>query len=166
MRARVSKEPVLNSFTEDMLMRGLKPGSRLLSAEEMPAPTTTARALELERGTPVFRIVRLRLADWLPMCLETIHMPARLFPRLLEQNIEASLYRLLAARYRTRIATADQTLTATALTTHQADLLGTRRGSPALRVTRVSADMRGRLIEEAESVYRGDRYDFRLLVRR
>jgi GntR family transcriptional regulator, N-acetylglucosamine utilization regulator len=49
---------------------------------------------------------------------------------------------------------------AVALTKTQADLLGTRRRSPALQVRRIAADDRGRLIEHATSLYRGDRYDF------
>jgi GntR family transcriptional regulator len=163
---RVSKDPVLTSFTEDMVKRGLEPGSRLLSADEVQAPVRTARALELEPGSPVFRIVRVRLADWLPMCLETLYLPTKLFPDLLREDLEGSLYRLLTVRYRTEIASANQTFTAAVLNTRQADLLGVRRGTPALRVRRVSADTRGRLVEDAESLYRADRYDFQLLVRR
>lgn len=163
---RISKDPVLTSFSDDMQARGLEPGSRLLSAEEVPAPPSTARALELPPDAPVFRIVRLRLADWLPMCLETMHLPVRFFPRLLDENLESSLYHLLESRYRTRVASADQDLTAVALTRNQADLLGTGRNSPALRVHRISTDTRGRLVEDAESLYRADRYNFHLVVRR
>ncbi|MEU0567436.1 GntR family transcriptional regulator [Nonomuraea sp. NPDC005983] len=165
-RQRISKDPVLTSFSEDMLARGLQPGSRLLSAEEVPAPATTARALEIEEGTPVYRIVRIRLADFLPMCLETLHLPARLFPKLLDQDLEGSLYRVMETRYNTRVSGADQDLTATVLTKLQAELLGVPARSPALRAMRISVDTRGRLVEEAESLYRADRYNFHLVIRR
>lgn len=163
---RISKDPVLTSFSEDMVARGLRPGSRLLSAEEVPATLSTAQALELEEGAAVFRIIRIRLADWLPMCLETLHLPVRVVPRLLDEDLETSLYRLLERRYHIRIAHADQELTAAALTKTQADLLGVGRGSPALCVHRISSDSKGRLVEEARSLYRADRYNFRLAVNR
>ena len=61
---------------------------------------------------------------------------------------------------------ADQTIAAATLTGNQADLLAARRGGAALQVRRITSDQRGRLIECSTSLYRGDRYSFRLNVRR
>ena len=160
----VAKDATLASFTEDMLARGFVPGSRLLSASEVAVAGDVARALELPDGAAAYRIERLRLADDVPMCLETVHLPARLFPRLLDNDLTGSLYALLGTRYRTTVARADQTFTAARLSRRQSDLLGVPAGSPALVMRRVGVDTRGRLIEHAESVYRNDRYEFRLGV--
>jgi GntR family transcriptional regulator len=162
----VAKDATLTSFTEDMLARGLTPGSRLLDAAEVPAPADVARALELPEGAPIFQIERLRLADNLPMCLETVHLPARLFPQLLEADLTGSLYDVLGTRFRTTVVRAEQTFSAARLTRRQADLLGVPNGSAALVMRRVSVDTRGRLVEHAESIYRNDRYEFRFGVAR
>jgi DNA-binding GntR family transcriptional regulator len=158
----VAKDATLASFTEDMIARGFTPGSRLLAAVEVPAPADVARALELPHGSPTLRIERLRLADDVPMCLETVHLPARLFPRLLDTDLTGSLYSLLGARFRTTVSRADQTFSATRLTRRQSDLLGVPSGSAALVMRRISVDTRGRLVEHGESIYRNDRYEFRL----
>jgi GntR family transcriptional regulator len=162
----VAKDATLASFTEDMIARGFTPGSRLLSAEEVPAPPEIARALELPAGAPTFRIERLRLADDMPMCLETVHLPVRLFPRLLDADLTGSLYSVLGTRFRTTVARAEQTFTATRLTRRQSDLLGVSAGSAALVMRRISVDTRGRLVEHGESIYRNDRYEFRLGITR
>jgi GntR family transcriptional regulator len=162
----VSKDATLASFTEDMIARGLTPGSRLLSAGEVPAPGPIARALELPAGAPLFQIERLRLADDVPMCLETVHLPARLFPRLLEHDLTGSLYSLLGSRFKTTVARAEQTFSAERLNKRQADLLGVPMGSPALVMRRIGVDTRGRLVEHGESIYRNDRYEFKLGITR
>jgi len=162
----VAKDATLASFTEDMLARGFVPGSRVLDAVEVAAPGAVARALELPPGAPTFRIERLRLADDVPMCLETVHLPARLFPHLLETDLTGSLYALLSSRFRTIITRAEQTFSATRLNRWQADLLGVPTGSPALVMRRISVDTRGRLVEHGESIYRNDRYEFKLGIAR
>src|SRR5205814_6252290 len=130
------------------LSRGLVPSSRLLEAAEIPAPAAVARVLEAPEGAPVFRIERLRLADGVPMCLETVHLPARLFPHLLEADLTGSLYEVLALRYRTSVVRAEQTFSAARLLRRQADLLGVPPGSAALVMRRVGVDARGRLVEQ------------------
>lgn len=162
----VAKDTTLASFSEDMLARGLVPGSRLLDAAEVPASAAIARALELPEGAPTFRIERLRLADNLPMCLETVHLPARLFPQLLDADLTGSLYEILGTRFRTTVVRAEQTVSAARLSRRQAELLGVPAGSAALVMRRVGVDTRGRLVEHAESIYRNDRYEFRIRVAR
>jgi len=162
----VAKDATLTSFSQDMLARGLTPSSRLLDAAEVPAPPDVARALEVPDGAPMIRIERLRLADGLPMCLETVHLPAPLFPHLLEADLSGSLYELLSLRFRTSVTRAEQTFSAVKLSRRQADVLGVPMGSAALVMRRVGADARGRLVEQAESIYRNDRYEFRLGVTR
>jgi GntR family transcriptional regulator len=165
-RGRVSKGLTLTSFSDDMRARDLEPGSRLLTAERRAADPELARTLEIEPGDPVYYVERLRLADGFPMCFERVHLPAAPFPRLLDQRLQGSLYGLLAARYRTVLAGAEQRITATTLGRRHADLLGVPARSPALHVRRRGIDARGRVVELARSLYRADRYDFEMTIHR
>jgi GntR family transcriptional regulator len=163
---RISKRLELMSFSEEIRSRGLEPGSRIIDARETEAGEHVAEQLEIPPGNPVYEIVRVRLADELPMCLEWAYLPQRLFPELLEHDLSASLYEVLRLRYRVQISQAEQNLKAVSLSKIEADLLAVSARSPALRVARVLVDRRGRLIEYSVSLYRGDRYDFSLSVRR
>jgi GntR family transcriptional regulator len=138
----------------------------VLTAKEQPASVVVARALELQPGTAVYFIERLRLADGFPMALEELYLPAALFPQLLTFDLGASLYDVLADRYRIKVTSARQRIAATSVAGRAADLLGVKAHSPALSVSREGIDARDRLVEHAVSVYRADRYDFELAVHR
>lgn len=165
-RPRISKGVTLSSFSEDMRARNLEPGSRLLTAEQQVAEGELARALEIKPGDPVYYLERLRLADGFPMCFERVHLPAALLPRLLDQDLQGSLYQLLASRYWVVLASAEQRISATTLDRRQADLLGVPVRSPALQVNRRGIDARGRIVEYGQSLYRADRYDFEMTIHR
>jgi GntR family transcriptional regulator len=64
--ARRILKPVtrLTGFTDDMVSRGIQPVSKILEKTIMPVPPDTAFRTALPLGTPVFVLVRLRLAFW------------------------------------------------------------------------------------------------------
>jgi GntR family transcriptional regulator len=122
--------------------------------------------LELHADAPAIYLERLRLADGSPMCLETIWLPGRPFPNLLELDMEQSIYDLLWTRYRTRIDSADQRISATIADERTRDLLGMTDPSATIVISRRSFDNKGRVIEFAISRYHADRYDFAVTVHR
>ncbi|MDV2687457.1 GntR family transcriptional regulator, partial [Alkalihalophilus lindianensis] len=68
----------LTSFTEEMKARGLVPGSQLVHFEIIPAPSPIAEQLTIAENTPIYDIKRIRLADGVPMALETNYISAHL----------------------------------------------------------------------------------------
>jgi GntR family transcriptional regulator len=163
---QIRKGNTLTSFSDDMRARGLAPSARLLLAEETVAGADQSWRLDVSPGEPLIHLVRLRLADDVPMCLEGVHVVKRYAPDLLEHAGEASLYDLLAERYRIILTQADQSVTATVLEPQDAQQLGVPPMSPALRVERITRDEQGRRVELARSLYRGDRYAFQMGLQR
>lgn len=164
--APITKTMVLTSFSEDMRSRRLTPASRILVAESVPAGARIGLDLGISPAEHVVHLKRIRLADGLPMCLENVHLPAGLVPGLLDQELGDSLYELLQRHYRIHIQEAEQSIQGTVVDPDEAELLAVPPFSPALLVQRTSYDQRGRRVERAKSVYRGDRYSFKLGVRR
>lgn len=150
----------LTSFTEDMLRRGMIPGSQLLVAEETPAGRRASQMLNIRETDPVVRLERLRLAGGDPMALEIVHLPAALVPGLLQSNLTGSVYRLLAESYGINLARASQSLEAVAARAYEEKILGVKEGTPLLMMERVAYDELGRTVEYTKSLYRGDRYRF------
>ncbi|HEX6501322.1 MAG TPA: GntR family transcriptional regulator [Micromonosporaceae bacterium] len=163
---RVSKDLMLSSFSDDMRARGLRPGSRLVAAETVDADADLAKDLGIEPGAGAFRIERVRTADDIPVAHEQAYLPARLFPRLLDQDLEGSLYELMERRYRVRVDRAQQTTRAVNLGKRYADLLAVPPRTAALHVRRIGIDSQGRVVERTDTLYRGDRYDFSAVIRR
>nr|WP_274598879.1 GntR family transcriptional regulator [Streptomyces albus] len=162
----VSKSLALTSFSEDMRERDLEPASRLLAARTVRAGRRIAERLGVEPDADVVRVSRLRLADGSPMCLENVHLPAELVPRLTEEDLSGSLYELLGERYGVRIRSAEQIVRAVDLDETESALLGVPVGSSGLRVERVGLDRRDTPVEATTTLYRADRYDIRFTVRR
>lgn len=162
----ISKNLELTGFTEDMRARGLRASSLVLKAEETTAGARVGQELQVSPGERVFHLQRLRLADGHPMCLETVHLPVRLTPNLLDLPLDGSLYDALAEHYGIQLAEAEQTIRPSVVDADEAALLTVPALSPGLLVHRIGRDVRGRIIERAVSLYRGDRYDIRFTVRR
>lgn len=162
----ISKSTELTGFTEDMAARGFNASSRLLKVERVAAGAFLGHELILSPEEMVFHIERVRMADGIPMCLETIDLPADLTPDLDQQPLEKSLYAILAATYGIELFEADQIITPTVVNQEQARLLQVPIHSPALIVKRIGFDRKRRPIEHAISIYRGDRYDIRLVIKR
>ena len=162
----IRKRELLTSFSDDMRSRGLAPGAKLLSAEETVAGARESWLLGVSPGEPLLHLVRLRSAGSVPMCLEEVWLLARLAPGLLETPLEDSLYETLLARYSITLDRAQQQVGATVVDTAQAALLEVPALTPALQVERVTYDVRGRAVELACSLYRGDRYTLEQTLRR
>lgn len=162
--AVVSKTLRLTSFSEDMRQRGLEPASRILGHETIDPPADVAAKLHLPEGASLVSVRRLRLADSVPMALENSYLVAAL---LGQQEIDptGSIYEQLG---RAGIVPwrAAQTIGVVNLDVQQARQLDQPVGAAALRVERVSYTKRGEAFEYAETVYRGDRYNFDIVVGR
>src|SRR5258708_5231617 len=97
-------------FSEEMLARGKKPSSRVLTFEQTN-PSDTARQF-LGQG-PIFRIERLRLADDVPMAIEEVEIPQPLCLGLERFDFsEQSLYRVLDLVYRLQFDRCEQVVAA------------------------------------------------------
>lgn len=123
----------LMGWTEEIASQGLKPSTRLLAVETIPADRRTARALKIKPGDNVYRITRLRLADGFPLSVERAHLACEQFPNL-KSKIEnhESLYRVLREGYHVYSVRALQYLEAGGADPHSAQVLDVPTGSPVL----------------------------------
>ena len=151
-----------SSFTEDMLARGMRPGSSVLSFEVELAGAHIARRLHLQEGAEIIMILRLRLADGEPLALEELHVPSCLVPGLSAQDLEnGSFYELLRERFGIELNHSVQTIEPTLIDADEAKTLGVPELSPALLFERTSRGADEVPFEFVRSVYRGDRYKIR-----
>lgn len=157
---RIAKAMELTSFSEDMRSRGLVPGSLGVEIGERAADAELAAVLELTPGTPVVSVHRVRTADGERMCLERSEIPASLVPGLTADDLKTSLYDVLRQRYGMTIDRAETSVTATVADPDDAAQLGIPPYSAVFRVSRIAVDDRGRPVEHAVSLYRGDRYSY------
>lgn len=151
----------LTSFTEQAAANGFTAHTELLAAERVRAEEEVAERLGIELNGPVYRIERLRFADERPMAVETSHLSAQRFPKLLRMiRRESSLYSLLAQGFQTVPVRAEESISTAPASVREAGLLNTDTGAPMLVLTRHSFDAGGQPVEWVTSWYRGDRVTF------
>jgi GntR family transcriptional regulator len=150
----------LSGFYDQVVSHGMLPTSRLLSAEEITAGVAVADVLGLRLAEPLYRVVRLRFVAGVPLVLETSFFPARLVPGLLDHDLEQnSIYRLME-RYDARPSRAIQSLEPVPARAEEAAAVEVAEGTPVMLVERTGWDGRGRAVEYAKDIYRGDRSRF------
>lgn len=163
--ARVEQElDQLFSFTEFMVYRGIKPGSRVIAAERQRIDDPQSPLLHylgLRPGAEVIFVRRLRLGGDQPLVIANTWLPAVRFPDFLEQDLERrSIYDIMQATGR-RPTDAIQTIEAITLPAEEAALLTVPAGAAALLVRRVGY-AQGVPVEYAIDHYRADRTTFRV----
>ncbi|MBM3128767.1 MAG: GntR family transcriptional regulator [Chloroflexi bacterium] len=151
----------LSGFSQDMQSRGSAPASRVLEAKAERASARLARALNLTPGAKVIVLARVRLADGMPLAIETVHLPHALCPNLLRHDFaRESLYAVLEREHGYRLTRAEQTIEAALARPREAALLHLTLPAPVLVMERLTYTDQGVLIEHVHSIYRGDRYKF------
>jgi GntR family transcriptional regulator len=165
---RVIQQPLqhLTSFSEDILSRGMHPSSRVLDRQVVAASFEMAGLFGLPPTVKITRVARLRLIDEEPVAIETVHIPERFAPGLLERDLEAdSLYAILRHDYDLELVSARQTIQAATPSVEEMAYLELDEPQPVLRISRLTFDAKERLVEYVQSVYRGDRYHLTVELR-
>ena len=156
---------VSTAISEIVGQAGHKPGARLLFFEQAQADANIARRLQLDEGTPVIVIKRLRLSDAVPFCVETCYFPQDRVPGLVAADVfaAASLYALLRERFGMTFATSDFHVSVASAPDTEAELLGLAPGAGALVMRSTVYDRDGRPAEFLISWNHPDRVAFESL---
>ncbi|WP_420593727.1 GntR family transcriptional regulator [Deinococcus sp.] len=155
----------LTGFTEDMRLRGLSAGGRVLNFECVYPSAQEAMTLGLSPGQQVYRLRRLRTAGGEALAVEESTLSAERIGPLSESDVQdVSLYALLKARGAEPVRALRQ-LRAVNADAELAELLDVPVGAALLATERVAWDAAGAAVEFARAHYRGDKYDFVMELR-
>ncbi|PTM43096.1 GntR family transcriptional regulator [Bosea sp. 124] len=128
------------------------PDSAVLDIASGAADAAERTALNLQAEERVIRIRRIRSLGGSPLILETVSLPAHVFPGLQDASVPNNLYSLFATRYGITIANARERLKAVALSADQARHLGVAAGTPALEIDRIALSLDGSAVERRLSL--------------
>jgi GntR family transcriptional regulator len=157
---RVEKDIAhLAGFTAEMNALGMRPTSRILQAETIPAEADVAARLGIPLSSAIFHLRRLRLGDDIPVAIEEVWLSQQLFPGIDKLDFaRQSLYQTLRDQYGVRVSRADEVLEARSASRREAELLQIAPRSSLLVMSRTLWSADGKPVESAHSLYRGDRY--------
>lgn len=152
---------LLISFSESAFRKGIKVSSKLLELEKIPANKSLARKLGLSIAQQVYRMIRVRFGNNMPVLLERSYFPHHRCPGLEKFDLEKlSVYRILMEEYGISFARMRQALEPVAANEFEAEVLQVSVGSPLMLVERLTFDAEDVPVEYAKDIYRGDRSRF------
>lgn len=150
----------LTSFSDDAKSQGLRPDSRVVALDVIPADKDAADSLGLRPGDPVTRLERIRLIEGEPLAHEVAFLPGPL-PELGGHLARTgSLYAVLAGVYGRQLAEVEDTVETALAGPVEVRLLGIEMGAPLMVVHRMARDSSGSPVEWTRSTFRGDRFRF------
>lgn len=151
------------SFTDQTRSQGKVPKSLVLEYEIVESNYYISGQLEIEQGDKIIRFVRLRLADNVPMMVETTYLPYDRFSTLTREMLGIKpMYDIFREDYNSKIITAEETFSAAIIGKKKALLLGVSTGDACLRLERKSRDKSNRVIEFTQSTARGDQFNYKV----
>jgi GntR family transcriptional regulator len=151
----------LTGFYQDMVERGLKPATKVLHQNVIPANETVARFLNIEQGEQVIDILRLRFINSEPIQLVRTYIPYKICPAVAMVDLtNRSLYEFLESECGIQIAKGRRYIEAILANENEAELLGIVKGAPLIMLESISYSESGQPIEYYHALHRGDRSRF------
>lgn len=161
-RLREELQP-LSSFTQDMQRRGMVASSQVLEARLTPAGEDCAARLLVPYGTEVVFLRRLRLADGQPIAVQFSYLPHNLCPDVLRYDFSTrSLFDVLRSEYRLQLTRTSTLIRAALASQPDARLLHLVTPAAVLVSEQVTYLDSGAIIEYAQSIFHGERYQLHM----
>ena len=112
---------------------------------------------------PIFQLVRVRLADAEPACLDTVFLPQQACPTLADHDFSsASLFQVLAREYGVILSRASGWLQPLMASDEEAALLGIPPGTLMLLLETIISKQDGTPVIFSRELWRGDRVNYLL----
>ncbi len=151
------------SFSEQMISLGKEPKTQIISFERREANSFFARNLQVELGSQIIKLKRLRIADEIPMMLERTYLPVEHFSLMTKSMlVEHSLYEVFEQNFNERINYADEYFLAGITSGEDSKYLNLKEGSPCLNLRRQTFNQNNQIIEFTLSVARSDQFAYHI----
>jgi len=163
VHGQVTRGVELTSLHDDLNRTGQRPATKVIHFEKSTADEQTAAALGIPDGSPVVHVVRLRLADGVPIAVLDNTLPGEFGDLGADDFAQYGLYQLMRARGIT-LRVAKQRIGARTATAEESRLLSLPKGAAVLTMSRTAFDNSGRAVEFGQHCYSPDLYSFEMTL--
>jgi len=146
-------------FTQNMKEMGFVPSTQVLNKKVVPANVFSRARMGLKKGDKIVKLERLRLANDVPMMLETRYIRTDLCPGIHKEELSSSLWKVFENIYGCKPFRHSQNLRIAKISGHSASLLELKDDSLVFLIKGTTYLEDGQAIECEESLYRSDKYD-------
>lgn len=166
IRKKINQEftQTLTSFNDEMIQKGVRPETKVISFSEVSTNEEVAENLDLGKDEKVYKLVRLRFGDDSPVVIVTTYLPTKYLPDLIEYDFETqSLYSVLET-LDFGVKSISRTLEIALADELTSELLNINQDDPLYYFKSVGRTKKDLPIEYSIARYRGDINTFRFEV--
>ena len=156
----------VEGLLENLLAMGLQTEVQLVAFDYCTPSPEVAEILGVQPPAQVQHAVRVRSLKGEPFSYLTTFVPETIGRSYEKEDLASRPLLSLLERSGVLVGRAEQTVGATLADAGVAALLGCELGSPLLRVSRVVYDQNDSPVEYIVSLYRPDRYQYRMMLSR
>ncbi|OLS35425.1 GntR family transcriptional regulator [Bacillus sp. MRMR6] len=150
----------LQSFSDMCREIGCKPGAKVIKCIIEDANHKDIEVLQLEPGSKIIVIERIRYADDVPVALEVSRLPER-FTFLLNEDLnDTSMFSILSEKYGIVFMDTRKTIELVFATYEMSRYLNLSQGYPLLSISAVSTDKEGVPSHRSMQFIVGDKFQF------
>lgn len=163
---RPAVRTALEGWLENISLMGVATDATVLDFAYVPATREVAEALDVSEGDSVQRAVRVRSLAGESLSYLTTWLPRDIGEAFDAEDLQRLPLLHLLERAGIKVSAARQTVTATLADPAVAAALAIDAGAPLLEVSRIVSDTAGRPVEYIRVLYRPDRYQFEMDLKR
>lgn len=147
-------------FSSQLQNQG-KLSNRWISRELIQGDESIRQEIDVNDESKVVKVKRVRLADEIPVSIETMFIPPVYLPR--PELLEGSLYNYWNQQG-IKPYTQEYEINVHQLTQEEADMLETKLDEPSLKIILKSFDKEGNVLEYGNAICRSASYNFKFKV--
>lgn len=148
---------------EQLEQQGYETSTKIIAIEKQSASKQIAAKLEMEEGSPVYYLERVRYVKHEPISIHVSYMPSMLCEGLERQDLEGEqLCHILDREYNLKRGKVIETLESIVARASEAKLLAVKPGHPLLLLEDTISSPDGRPFEYSRVLFRGDKIKLRL----
>jgi len=149
------------NFHQEARMMGCKPSSKVLSIVPRKSRIRERIVFDLAPHERVIELRRLRFLDGVPVVLQTSSHPRYLLEKVVANDLkDRSLYEYFRRKRGIILGEAEQIVEPYAVNEQEAELLQIPTGTAVMKAHRLTRDSKGRPLELATNLIRGDYYKY------
>ena len=148
----------IKSFTNEMIERGIEPGTKYGHIELVEAGNDVAKVFGCHNHDEVYRLSRVRTGDGIPIVYFVSYFSKERNLPLDDKYYQGSMYELLDNLHINKPSHSKENFYAISASKEVAEKLEMKKGEAVLVRKRISYDYEGKVLEYTLSYYPGDRY--------
>ena len=170
VNSSVIEQPLASNLvgvSEELSNAGTPFTTRVLQSSVIKAPEKVAQMLDVDPGTEVFVLKRVRSVGGDPVVLSESYLPCARFKKLVDIDFEKErLFSTLEKVYGVHLSWASRSIAAIRAEPEEAEYLNIEVNSPLLYNEQIVYDENNEKVEFSKGWFPGDRFRIRAIVQR